>query len=329
MIQQQKLKHYYVTGILIDTGRFVDRFGRPVEFTGNDQFIINDTVPIYFEHGGPIVGFATRFYTTNNKLCFDGYVFDSNLLQKLMSDRPGISAELIQLDDGFLVVGVALTSHPAIENAQLQGVIALSKSIATELEKFLKENGIDNAKEIAKLVDKFLAQFKYPAPDLKRYEVKMSEAAQTIEELQKQVEELQKQLEEKDMELKNLKLSQTEASLIAEITKICADVDLSDLPDDPEQRIVVLKSLLATLKKISNLKAKANDNVEDTEAEAEATGNTENTENAGNTETMDNDNMDNTDNAADNEKLEFSASPNTVEVEGNWDSAIEMYLNTK
>ena len=307
MIQQQKLKHYYVTGILIDTGRFIDRFGRPVEFTSNDQFIINDTVPIYFEHGGPIVGFATRFYTINNKLCFDGYVFDSNLLQKLLSEKPGVSAELIQLNDGYLVVGLALTSRPAIENAQLQGVIALSKSIATELEKFLKENGIDNAKEIAKLVEKFLAQFKYPAPDLKRYEVKLSEAAQTIEELQKQVEELQKQLEEKDMELKRLELSQTEATLIAEITRICTDIDLSDLPDDPEQRISVLKSLLATLKKISELKVGNMD-----------TGT--NTDNSGNTETTENTET------TDGEKLEFSASPDASEVEGNWDAAIAAYL---
>ena len=221
-----------------------------------------------------------------------------------------MSAELIQLDDGYLVVGLALTSRPAIENAQLQGVIALSKSIATELEKFLKENGIDNAKEIAKLVEKFLAQFKYPAPDLKRYEVKLSEAAQTIEELQKQVEELQKQLEEKDMELKRLELSQTEATLIAEITRICTDIDLSDLPDDPEQRISVLKSLLATLKKISELKVGNMD-----------TGT--NTDNSGNTETTENTET------TDGEKLEFSASPDASEVEGNWDAAIAMYLNMK
>jgi len=232
---------------------------------------------------------------------------DSNLLQKLLSEKPGVSAELIQLNDGYLVVGLALTSRPAIENAQLQGVIALSKSIATELEKFLKENGIDNAKEIAKLV---LAQFKYPAPDLKRYEVKLSEAAQTIEELQKQVEELQKQLEEKDMELKRLELSQTEATLIAEITRICTDIDLSDLPDDPEQRISVLKSLLATLKKISELKVGNMD-----------TGT--NTDNSGNTETTENTET------TDGEKLEFSASPDASEVEGNWDAAIAMYLNMK
>jgi len=138
----KKLKHYYVTGVLIEPGQFVDRFGRAVEFTSYDQFESDDVVPIYYEHGGAIVGFATRFYTSNGKLRFDGYVFDPHIMQALMSSNPGVSAELIKTNNGWVITGIALTKHPAIENAGVYGVIAMS-SIKKELQQFLEDNGIE------------------------------------------------------------------------------------------------------------------------------------------------------------------------------------------
>ena len=57
----RKLEHYYVTGVLIEPGRYVDRHGHKVVFRPNDEFEVADVVPIYYEHDGPIVGFAHVF----------------------------------------------------------------------------------------------------------------------------------------------------------------------------------------------------------------------------------------------------------------------------
>lgn len=262
----QKLKHYYVTGVLIEPGNYIDRFGNRVQFDVNDNFTVSDVVPIFFEHGGPIVGFATRFYTSNDKLCFDGFVFDPLVMEMLLTDNPGVSAELIKTSNGYIITGIALTKHPAIENARLQGVIAMS-SLRTELQKFLEDNGIENAEKIAKLVEKFLAQFKYPSPELKKYEVKLSEAAKTIEdlnrqieELKKEVDELRKQLEQKNKEYDDLQKKYNEyrrreyerrvRELEDEIRRKIPNADFSDLPKDLELRIKFLERLLDLLNKV-------------------------------------------------------------------------------
>ena len=316
----RKLKHYYVTGVLIEPGSYVDRHGNRVVFQPTDNFEVTDIVPIFYEHDGPIVGFATRFYTTNKKLCFDGYVFDPTVMEILLSENPGVSAELIRTKDGYIITGLALTKHPAIENACIQGVIAMS-SLTTELTKFLKDNGIENAEKIAKLVEKFLAQFKYPSPELKQYEIKLSEAAKTIEdlsnqietltrqneellrqieELKKEIDDLQRQLEQKskdyddlqkkyrnlENEYKRREYERRARELENEIRKRFPNADFSDLPKDLEMRIKFLEKLLELLNKIKL----------------------------------------STDNK---EKLEFSASENDSNADADvssWDSAINMYI---
>jgi len=330
LMLSRKLKHYYVTGVLIEPGQYVDRHGHKVVFQPNDEFEVADVVPIYYEHDGPIVGFATRFYTSDNKLCFDGYVFDPIVMKILMSENPGVSAELVRTSKGYIITGLALTKHPAIENACLQGVIAMS-SLRTELAKFLEDNGIENAEKIAVLVEKFLAQFKYPSPELKQYEVKLSEAAKTIEELNQQIEELQRQNEELKQKVEELqqkveelqqKLEQRNREyndlqrryrnleneyrrreyerrvreLENEIRRRLPNADFSGLPKDLEMRIKFLEALLDLLNKIKLSKS-----------EPESEDKTE----------------------SQNQKLEFSANE-TAETTSNidtWDYAIKTYIN--
>jgi len=332
----RKLKHYYVTGVLIEPGSYVDRHGNRVVFQPTDNFAVSDVVPIYYEHDGPIVGFATRFYTTNNKLCFDGYVFDPTVMQVLMSENPGVSAELIRTSDGYIITGLALTKHPAIENARIQGVIAMS-SLKTELQKFLEDNGIENAENIAALVEKFLAQFKYPSPELKQYEVKLSEAAKTIEdltnqleelkatnekllqqinELKKEIDELQRQLEQKNKDYDDLnrrykdlenryrrrEYERRVRELENEIRRRLPNADFSDLPEDLELRIKMLEKLLDLLNKIklSQSQVQCDEKQEKLEFSASASADT-------NTDTNTNE---------------------TVDVDlSTWESAINMYIN--
>jgi len=336
----RKLKHYYVTGILIEPGCYIDRQGRQVCFSPTEKYEVADVVPIYYEHGGPIVGFATRFYTTNNKLCFDGYVFDPVIQEILQSGKPGVSAELIRVPGKFIITGIALTKQPAIKNAYLSGVIAMS-SLRTELAKFLEDNGIENAEKIATLVEKFLAQFKYPSPELKQYEVKLSEAAKTIEDLTKQIEELkaqneellrqieelkreidelQRQLEQKtraynelqqkyrnlENEYRRREYERRARELENEIRKRVPNFDFTRLPKNLEERIRTLEMLLDVLRKIIKL-----------------------------SEDEDNDKDDNKDKPKPEtkkcQKLEFSAPDYSGNVSStsidNWDAAIEIYLN--
>jgi len=329
-----KLKHYYVTGVLIEPGKFVDRFGHSVEFSSYDQFVTDDVVPIFYEHGGPIVGFATRFYTSNCKLCFDGYVFDSHIVQVLMSTNPGVSVELIKSNGQWIITGMALTKHPAIERAGLYGVIAMS-SIKGELEKFLSDNGIDNAANIAVLVEKFLAQFKYPSPELKNYEIKLSEAAKTIEELNGLIETKDAQLAELNAQLTELstqldekiKVIEAKEAEISELAAKCQKMEEDQKRKEEEMKKKEMSqkidALVAEIKEIApdvELSALPED-VEHKIASLEALK-----------ATLTKLNLSKPNNEVENEpesKLEFSASDCSNEDIGNWDAAIKMYLSKK
>jgi len=286
-----KLKHYYVKGVFIEPGNYIDRHGHNVEFTPDDKFYINDIVPIYYNHDGPIVGFVTSIYKANNKLCFDGYVFDATILNKLMSNHPGVSVELISTDNGFLITGMALTMFPAINSAKLCEVIALS-SIRTELTKYLTDNKIENAEQIAALVEKFLVQFKYPTPE------KLEEAAETITELSKQNETLED--ENKALKTEVESVESTIKTLIAEFekTKELHDNLIAEFEKTKEMQTALVNDIKKVKEEILTEIEKLKMSKTPTEEKKK--------------ESKD-------------EKLEFSVNESNTNTDA-WDAAIEMYL---
>lgn len=293
-MKSYKLKHYHIKGVFIEPGRYIDRHGNLIEFTPDDTYYINDVVPIYYTHDGPIVGFVTRIYKNSDKLCFDGYVFDPSLMNKLLSEHPGVSVELIKTDDGYLITGIALTPFPAIDNAQLCEVIALS-SIRDKLTEFLKDNNVEDAEKVAALVEKFLVQFKYPCPEtVEAVNEKLEEAAETINELSKQNETLEKENQALKNEIETIVKEMTaELETLKEIRRKVI-TDIKDVRDD----------IIAELKKARQELLDEIKKFKDSLIELEKTNVDKNAKNL--------------------EKLEFSVNQTNTNLDA-WDAAIKLY----